>query len=230
MEAVYSWKYVNCLRLWSELIIHTKKQSVLRSLLYPLVQIIIATIKLISTSEYYPLRFHCVKILINISKEIGVFIPVLPYLLEILKFYDFNKKSQTITKKPIVFTCLLKIQKQQIQENGLKDAIIDNVYQLILETASKDSSAMYFPDMYINCVIELKAFLEKCQVSSYCKKIKQLLDKIQENSIFIENERNKIIVDLSDNATILNWEIQIRNRGTPMQTFYDNFCKKNNQV
>ncbi|KAF7994381.1 hypothetical protein HCN44_003853 [Aphidius gifuensis] len=221
IDAVYSWEYLNSIRLWSELIKNTKKQSVIRSLLYPLVQIVTSLIKLTPTSEYYPLRFHCCQLLINISQKTGTFIPVLPYLLEILKFYDFNKVKNVIVAEKMSFTCMLKVTKTQMQENAFKNSIIDNVYQLILEVATKDSNAIYFPDMYINCIMELKSFLAKCQVPSYCKKIKQIYDKIQENRQFVETERNKIIVDLSDSATILNWELTLKTRGTPLQKFYD---------
>lgn len=38
---------------------------------------------MIPTSQYYPLRFHCLRMLINIAKESGTFIPVLPFLTEV---------------------------------------------------------------------------------------------------------------------------------------------------
>lgn len=38
-QAVYNWQFINSLRFWSELITLSKQQSMLRSLLYPLVQV-----------------------------------------------------------------------------------------------------------------------------------------------------------------------------------------------
>lgn len=38
-QAVYNWQYINSLRFWTELIIKSKVKSMLRSLLYPLVQV-----------------------------------------------------------------------------------------------------------------------------------------------------------------------------------------------
>ncbi|KAK0078279.1 hypothetical protein PV325_002733, partial [Microctonus aethiopoides] len=219
-QTVYNWQYINSLRFWCDLITLSRGQSALRSLIYPLVQIITGTIKLIPTSQFYPLRFHCVQMLINISKETGTFIPTLPFLLEILTAYDFNKKHKAVSMKPISTICLLRMSKAQLQENAFKDSVIDNIYQLILESATKDSHMIHFPDTYVPCIIQLKAFLKKCKVANFCKKMKQLLDKIQENRQFVETERNKIIVDLSDMAEIKNWENRLKNQGTPLATFY----------
>jgi nucleolar complex protein 2 len=58
--------------------------------------------------------------------------------------------------KPMSLMCLLKVSKSQSQENGYKDAIIENVYELLLESAAKDSTAIYFPDMYIFCIIKVR--------------------------------------------------------------------------
>ncbi|KAK2580287.1 hypothetical protein KPH14_012532 [Odynerus spinipes] len=224
-QAVYNWQYINSLRFWSELITLSKKQSMLHSLLYPLVQIIIGTIKVIPTAQYYPLRFHCVQMLVNISKETNTFIPVLPFLLEILASYDFNKKHKTVSMKPIPLICILRMSKSQLQENGFKDSIMDSIYQLILENAAKDSHMVCFPDIYVPCIIQLKEFLKKCHVANYCKKIKQLLEKIEENRKYIESERAKEIFDLKNMSQIENWENRIKTQGTSLAKFYDSWIK-----
>ncbi|XP_015589405.1 nucleolar complex protein 2 homolog [Cephus cinctus] len=224
-QAVYNWQYINSLRFWAELITLSKNQSMLRSLLYPLVQIITGTIKMIPTAQYYPLRFHCVQMLINISKHTDTFVPILPFVLEILNSYDFNKRHKSVTMKPLSLMCLLRMSKAQLQENGFKDSVIETVYQLILENASKDSHTIYFPDLYIPCIMQLKSFLKKCHVANYCRKIKQLMDKIEENRKYIETERIKTTIDLKDITQIKNWENGIKNQGTPLEKFYVSWNK-----
>ncbi|XP_012143161.2 nucleolar complex protein 2 [Megachile rotundata] len=222
-QAVYNWQYINSLRFWSELINASKSNSMLHSLLYPLVQIIIGTIKVIPTPQYYPLRFHCVQILIDISRETDTFIPMLPFLLEILDSYDFNKKHKAVSMKPIPFICILRMSKSQLQENGFKDNVIESIYKLILESAAKDSYKIYFPDLYIPCIIQLKAFLKKCHIANYCRKMKQLLEKIEENRKYIETERNKTVIDLKNMPAIKNWENKIKTEGTSLSKFYESW-------
>lgn len=82
-QAVYNWQFVNSLHLWADLLSVSPNKSQLQPLVYPLTMIITNTIKLVPTHQYYPLRFHCVEILINLSKESNTFIPILPYLVEV---------------------------------------------------------------------------------------------------------------------------------------------------
>ncbi|KAG5327214.1 NOC2L protein, partial [Pseudoatta argentina] len=227
LQAVYNWQYINSLRFWTELMTKSKDKSMLRSLLYPLVQIIIGTIKINPTAQYYPLRFYCLEILIIISKETGTFIPILPFLLEILESYDFNKRHKTVTMKmkPISFDCILKVSKSQFIENDFKDGIIETIYHLILEHAASESHKIYFPELYTPCIIQLKEFLEKCHVAIYCKKMKLLLNMIEENRKHIETERSKATINLKSMAEITNWENRTKTDGTAIAKFYSSYVK-----
>lgn len=85
-QAVYNWQFINSLHLWADLIAATSNKQQLQPLLYPLVMVITNTIKLVPTHQYYPLRFHCIDILINLSKETNTFIPILPFLVEVSEY------------------------------------------------------------------------------------------------------------------------------------------------
>lgn len=55
--------------------------------------------------------------------------------------------------------------------------------------------------------------------------MKQIVEKIEQNSKFIENERRKSTFALSDFKQIQGFETQIRNKGTPLNTFYESWNK-----
>lgn len=71
----------------------------------------------------------------------------------------------------------------------------------------------------------MKAFLKKCNVANYSRKIKQLLDKIEENRKFIEKERSKLTFDFKNVKEIQNWEARLKNDGTPLAKFYTSWFK-----
>lgn len=71
----------------------------------------------------------------------------------------------------------------------------------------------------------MKAFLKKCHVANYCRKMKQLLEKIEENRKYIETERNKTVIDLKNMSQIKNWENKIKTEGTSLSKFYESYVK-----
>lgn len=89
-QAVYNWQFINSVHLWAELLGVTSNKPQLQPLIYPLVMVVTNTISLVPTHQYYPLRFHCVDILIKLAKDTNTFIPILPYLLEVCIVYLCN--------------------------------------------------------------------------------------------------------------------------------------------
>ena len=81
VQAVYNWQYIHSLELWGALLGHAAGSQILQPLVYPLVQVVLGTLRLVPTSKYFPLRFHCGAILTSLSTATGTFIPILPVYL-----------------------------------------------------------------------------------------------------------------------------------------------------
>ncbi|XP_034247894.1 nucleolar complex protein 2 homolog [Thrips palmi] len=225
-QSVNNWQFFSSLALWVE-VLGASNKTALQPLLYPVVQIIVGAIKLTPTAQYFPQRFHAVRLLVNLSKSTGIFIPVLPFLLEILNSYDFNKKHTKVSMKPLDFSCILRVSKTQQQENGFKDAVIENIYSLLLESLSNDSQSVAFPDLALPTIFQIREFQKKCKVANYTRKFRQILEKIEENSKFIEIERKTAAFKLSDTKAIEDWETAVRVKGTPLEKFCTSWMKMN---
>lgn len=72
-----------------------------------------------------------------------------------LTSFDFGKKNKKVSMKPMSFACILRLSKSQLAENGFKDAAVDSIYSLLLESLSIYSHTIAFPDMVIPCVIQV---------------------------------------------------------------------------
>ncbi|XP_026470553.1 nucleolar complex protein 2 homolog [Ctenocephalides felis] len=227
IQTVYNWQYVGSIHLWADLLSFTHNKPQLQPLIYPLVMIVINAIKLVPTSQYYPLRFHCLQILNSLSKNTGLYIPILPLILEVLAAYDFNQKHKKVSLKPMQFTCILRASKSQMMENGFKDAVFDSIYKLLFETLTNEAQSIAFPDFIVPFVMQAKDFLKRCHIAKYCKQLKHLLDKVIENSKVIDNERSKITLDLNNKQIINSWETQICGKGLPLLTYYQEWSKVN---
>lgn len=228
-QAVYNWQYINSIRLWSELLSTTSDKAQLQPLIYPLVSIITGIIKLIPTAQYFPIRFHCIRSLIQLSKETRTFIPVMPFILEVLKSNTFNQRHSKVSMKPLSFTCILRLSQNQLQENGFRDEVIESIVGCTLEYMAHESYTVSFPDMAVPAIIQLKHYLKhgKNINANYRSKLKLLVDKLVENSRYVNAEREKFTFELQDSASIHAWEAQLRNKGTPLLTYYENWCNTN---
>merc|ERR550517_2043312 len=223
--AVYNWQFIHSLELWGSLVGHCSSSETIRPLIYPLVQVIMGTARLIPTPKYYPLRFHCATILREISSTTGTFIPVLPLYLEVLNTFNFKKKAKKVSMKPLDFSCVLKLSKSQMLENGFKDATIEEVYGGLLSYMADNSNKISFPELVTPLNFQLKDFLKSCKVQNYSKKIKGLLDKTVANQKMIEARRKHVTFGVGDSQKIQVWEAQGGNDGTPLLACYNNWKK-----
>ena len=225
-QIVCNWQFIHSAHLWVQLLSDSQSE-VLEPLIYPLVQLITGAIRLVYTQiAYYPFRFHLCRRLIQLSAATGKFVPILPYYLDILSGYNFGKKAAKVSMKPLDFSCIVKCSKSQLTENGFKDAVVNEIYGGILECLHYSSSKIAFPELMVPALVQLRSFIKRCRIANYTKKIKQLLDKTNENVQFVLSKRRKVTdFGVRDLEKIRIWESALRQQGPPLSKFYESWSK-----
>lgn len=120
--AVYNWQFINCTRVWAQVIAANPQSVEFRDLLYPLVQIITGTVGVVPTARFFPLHFQCIGMLNQLAEATKVYVPAIPLLLDLLSNVNMHghlKSSKS--NKPMDLWCLLKVSypnKMKIEINS----------------------------------------------------------------------------------------------------------------
>ncbi|KAI1841412.1 hypothetical protein JX266_012423 [Neoarthrinium moseri] len=215
---VYNWQYVHSLDFWSCVLAEhcsplkeaeAGKESQLKLLVYPLVQVTLGAMRLIPTAIYFPLRFHMIRSLLRISRATGTYIPLASALLEVLNSAEMRKSPKAATLKPLDFHVNYKAPKAYLRTRIFQDGVGDQVVDLFSEYFVLWSTNIAFPEFALPVVIMLKRWLKQSRRKTggnNNNKLRSglvlLVQKLEANAKFIEGKRAKVDFAPKDRAQV----------------------------
>ncbi|CAJ2500323.1 Uu.00g031760.m01.CDS01 [Anthostomella pinea] len=207
-KKIYNWQYIHSLDFWSCVLsehcnplkeAESGKESQLRLLIYPLVQVTLGAMRLIPTATYFPLRFHMIRSLLRISRSTGTYIPLASALLEVLNSAEMRKSPKNTTLKPLDFHIAYKAPKSYLRTRIYQDGVGDQVVELFCEYFVLWSTNIAFPEFALPVIIMLKRWLKqsrKGRAGNNNGKLRAglvlLVQKLEANAKFVEGKRAKV--------------------------------------
>ncbi|ORZ18136.1 Noc2p family-domain-containing protein [Absidia repens] len=193
-KSVYNWQYVHCIDFWSNVLSaycqpsEDGEESPLKPLVYPLTQIALGAIRLIPTAQYYPLRFHILKSMAALCDASKVYIPLAPYILEILDSAELKNKPKPSTSKPLDWDIHIRAPKPYLRGRTYQDGIIDQISEVLEASFKPYYHHISFPEMAIPTIIGVKRFAKKSKNAKGSRKLMDLVKKleIKSNAVLIQ--------------------------------------------
>ncbi len=227
-RAVYNWQYVHSLDFWSCVLsehcsplkeAEAGKESQLKLLIYPLVQVTLGAMRLIPTALYFPLRFQLIRSLLRLSRATDTYIPLASALLEVLSSAEMKKPPKSSTVKPLDFAVAYKAPKSYLRTRVYQDGVGEQVVELLSEFFVLWSRSIAFPEFALPVVISLKRWLKESRRVGKGNKngklatsLALLVQKLEANAKFVEEKRAKVDFAPKDRAQVdaflkdLEWE------------------------
>ncbi|KAI1279377.1 Noc2p family-domain-containing protein [Xylaria sp. FL0933] len=215
---VYNWQYIHSLDFWSCVLsehcnstreAEAGKESQLRLLVYPLVQVTLGAMRLIPTATYFPLRFHMIRSLLRISRSTGTYIPLASVLLEVLNSAEMRRSPKQATLKALDFNVAYKAPKSYLRTRVYQDGVGEQVVDLFAEYFVLWSTNIAFPEFALPVIIMLKRWLKQSRKKASGNnngKLRSglvlLVQKLEANAKFIETKRAKVDFAPRDRAQV----------------------------
>ncbi|KAL6859992.1 Nucleolar Complex 2 protein [Amphichorda felina] len=218
---VYNWQYTHSLDFWSCVLAEhcsplkeaeAGKESLLRPLIYPLVQVTLGALRLIPTAIYFPLRFHLIRSLLRTSRATGTYIPLASPLLEVLNSAEMRKPPKASTLKAFDFALSYKAPKSYLRTRVYQDGVGDQVVELLGEYFLLWSTSIAFPELALPVIIQLKRWLKQARSKTQGNRntklssaLVLLVQKLEANAKFIEERRAKVDFAPKDRTQVANF-------------------------
>lgn len=200
-KTIYNWQFVHSLDFWSRIVssqcegtkeAYAGKTSPFRELIYPLVQVILGTIRLIPSPQYFPLRFYLIRSLLRLAHATGVYIPLIPMLIEILSSSTIAKYPKHSALDALDFETTIRAPKAYLGTKVYQEGVCDEFTDLASEFFAQHSKSIAFPELSTPIVIAFKRFIARSEDGRFNKQLSRLVEKLEENNRFIQQKRNGI--------------------------------------
>ena len=215
---VYNWQFTHSLDFWSCVLAEhcspvkeaeAGKESQLKLLIYPLVQVTLGAMRLIPTSLYFPLRFHLIRSLLRTSRATGTYIPLASPLIEVLNSAEMRKPPKATTMKSFDFAVAYKAPKSYLRTRVYQDGVGEQVVELLGEYFLLWATSIALPELVLPVTIQLKRWLKQARSRAHgnhnaklVSLLVLLVQKLEANAKFVEERRAKVDFAPRDRAQV----------------------------
>jgi nucleolar complex protein 2 len=228
-KAVYNWAYVHSIDFWSQVLAgaasveaqHARGglESPLKPLIYPLTQIALGVVRLLPSSRYFPLRFHILASLIRIVSLTGTYIPLTPFLLEILDSAEFRRANpKKATLKPLDLAYVIRAPAAYPKTRVYQEVLGEELVFLLGDYHAQLATNIAFPEIVLPVITSIKRHIKRGSAGSpkVANQLKALADKLDANRTWVEQKRRNVGFAPRDRSEVARFCDGVKPETTPI--------------
>jgi len=206
LRVVYCWQYMHCLKLWTAVLAAScgkpndgdDEAGLMRSLIYPLVEVIFGVAKLVPSTRHLPLRLHCIRFLHQLAASSETFIPTTSLLLEVFDLKEITMQPKRVKKRGndvrgVRLPVILKLPKEDALRTGEQlDACLSEVFLLLNREVDLYKFSAGSPEFTVRICQRLRKYAKQTKNGKYRAYAKGCIELCENNSKFAVLARTKL--------------------------------------
>jgi len=196
-QVVYCWQYLQCLKLWTAVLSANPAENELRSLIYPLTEIILGVSRLLPNTRHLPLRLHSVRLLQQLAASSESFIPTTPILLEALDLKELYSKPKKVggrkgtgQRNLLRLPLVLKLPKEDtLRTSDQLDPCVSELFVLLNREVDLYKYSVAFPEFSVRICQRLRKFNKETKDGRWRAFSKGCIEACERNAAIATNAR-----------------------------------------
>ncbi|KAF9556463.1 Noc2-domain-containing protein [Agrocybe pediades] len=242
-KQVYNWQFAHSVDFWSIVLARAcdveaeaanGKQSELRPLIYPLVQVCLGAIKLVPNSRSHPFHLQILRSLLHLTKHTNTYVPLSSYLLPIvLTHLNPSSRPKSSTLKPLDLEVNIRVPQQYVKTKVLSEVVTEEAVYILAEwlASAPVHGSVAFPEMIVPVTVMLRKGLKSSSSSGKGKGgggggkeaalVKLVLERTEESAKWVEAKRRNVEFAPSKLGSVVQWERDVRGQlgDTPLAKY-----------
>lgn len=235
-KLVYNWQYVHSVDFWSLVLARAcssetqaerGQESELKPLIYPLVQVSLGAIKLVSNARSFPFHMHIIRSMLHLSRHTKTFIPLPSYIVPIITSALAFKKPKSSTLRPFDFDSNIRAPSQYLKTRVYIDGLVEEGTFVLAEWLASPpiQGSIAFPEVIVPVVITLRKALKSARSVSQgglgkeIGMVKGLVERTEESAKWIEQKRKGVGFAPGEMAEVERWESALKVDESPLAKY-----------
>ncbi|KAF8622635.1 hypothetical protein AX15_006884 [Amanita polypyramis BW_CC] len=235
-KEVYNWQFVHAVDFWSIVLAKAcqvqlltevgDKESELKPLMYPLVQVGLGATKSIPNGRSHPFHLHIIRSLLHLIKHTHIYIPLSPYLVPILtSALAPSSRPKSLTLRPLDFNVQIRIPQQYVKTRIFYEGLMEETSYLLAEWLVTEAvhGSIAFPEIVVPIVVQLRKSLKDARAGQGVIKnqnvVKNLLERIEDSVRWVEEKRKNVMFGPGNMDDVTEWERDLKAKVTDSPLF-----------